>query len=187
MVSSDNDMKNRQEEIRRQREADSRDQRNVDRLDDMTLQILRKYRKRLEPSGYTSLPELWPDLKQVIDLSIQLEPYQAIQRLLNLTNYFYEFCHGYRADTEQDEFQEYFQHVENTWIYLFRQEGLGMTDRIRALNVLRDGHQLAAQELGVPDALNEALKAGLIQLQPQQEEEEPLATAIDEGQEGAQK
>ncbi|KAG2219152.1 hypothetical protein INT45_002343 [Circinella minor] len=179
MVSS-NDKQNssfslQQEKIQRQREADSRDQHNVDRLDDMTLQILRKYRKRLEPSGYNSLPDLWPDLKDLMNLSIQLQPYQAIQRLLSLTNYFYEFCHGYRADTEKDEYKEYFDHLENMWVYLFRQEGLGMTDRIRALNVLRDGHQLAADEYGIPDALNRALEAGIIQEEQdeQQQDEQP--------------
>ena len=50
MVSSNDKKSNgfslQQEKIQRQREADSRDQHNVDRLDDMTLQILRKYRKR---------------------------------------------------------------------------------------------------------------------------------------------
>ena len=123
---------------------------------------------RLEPSGYNSLPDLWPDLRELMNLSIQLQPYQAIQRLLSLTNYFYEFCHGYRADTEKDEYEEYFNHVENMWVHLFRQEGLGMTDKIRALNVLRDGHQLAADEYGISDALNRALEAGIIQEQEQQ-------------------
>ncbi|KAI9490073.1 hypothetical protein BDB00DRAFT_875657 [Zychaea mexicana] len=161
MVFRDND----KQEIRRQREADSREQQNVDCLDSMTLQILRKYRKRLEPSGYQSLPDLWPDLKELIDASLQLPSWQAIQRLLNQTSYFYEFCHGYRADTEQVEYQEYFKHLEDAWIHLFGQEDLAMTDRIRALNVLRDGHQLAAEEFGIPNALNRALEAGVIQQQ----------------------
>ncbi|KAI8144274.1 hypothetical protein BJV82DRAFT_668102 [Fennellomyces sp. T-0311] len=160
MVSANDSNK---EEIRRQRVADSREQRTIAELDDMTLQILRKYRKRLEPSGYSSLPDLWQDLVVLIDASIQIAPAQAIQRLLSLTSYFYEFCHGYRADTEQDEYKEYFGHLENAWVQLFQHQQIGMTDRIRALNVLRDGNQLAADEFGVPDALNRALEVGLVQ------------------------
>lgn len=96
----------------------------------------------------------------LVEASLELSPPQAIQRMLNLTSYFYDFCHAYRADTEQYELKEYFEFLENAWIQLF-QEQHGMTDRIRALNVLRDGHNQAADVFGIPDALNRALQAAL--------------------------
>lgn len=106
------------------------------------------------------MPELWQDFVPVVEASLKLSPAQAIQRMLQLTSYFYDFCHAYRADTEQHVFKDYFEFLENAWIRIF-QEQHGMTDRIRALNVLRDGHEQAADIFGVPDALNRALQAAL--------------------------
>ncbi|KAI7876705.1 hypothetical protein K492DRAFT_210197 [Lichtheimia hyalospora FSU 10163] len=136
------------------------EQKSIDTLDDLTLQILRKYRKRMDSSGYQSLPDLWQDFAPVMDAAVKLPPPQAMQRMLSLTSYFYEFCHGYRADTEKYEYEEYFDAMNNAWEAIFQQQH-GMTDRIRALNVLRDGHTLAQEEFELPHALNGALEAAL--------------------------
>ncbi|KAI9317271.1 hypothetical protein BX666DRAFT_167575 [Dichotomocladium elegans] len=146
--------------VEEQKRSDVREQLTIDDLDNRMLRILRKYRKRMDPSGYQSLPDLWQDLKPVLDATLQLPSYQAIQRLLNLTSSFYEFCHGYRADTEKDEFEEYFAAVDEAWMKIF-QEKHDMTDRIRALSVLRDGNEFARDDLRLENALNGALQAAL--------------------------
>lgn len=105
---------------------------------------------------------MWQDLSVVIEASLNLSPPQAIQRLLSLSSQFYDYCLAYKNDTETSEFQEYFQFLDNAWVAVLQKQH-SMTDVIRALNVLRDGHQLAADELHVPNALNRALQTGLPQ------------------------
>lgn len=97
----------------------------------------------------------------MIDATRGLSAAEAIQRLLRITSDFYEYCVAYRDDTDTTEFQEYFGELDQTWTDLLSRPGTSMTDRIRALNVLRDGQELATVALTLPDGFSRALQTGL--------------------------
>ncbi|KAI8997840.1 hypothetical protein BDB01DRAFT_846443 [Pilobolus umbonatus] len=121
--------------------------RRMDKLDEKYIQVVRKYRKRVETGGgYESMPELWSDFAPLVQQTMHLK--YPIQRLLQYTGDFHEFCDAFKDDTDIQEYQEYFDAMDFAWITVLKESDISATDRVRIVNILRDG-QDKAQLLGL--------------------------------------
>jgi hypothetical protein len=92
--------------------------------------------------GYESLPELWQDFAPVILGTIHLK--SPIQRLLNYTGDFHEFCDAFKEDTDLQEYKEYFDAMDFAWCRVLKDKNPTKTDKVRIVNILRDGQDRAA-------------------------------------------
>lgn len=120
------------------------EQRHIDKIDEAYVKITRKYRKRAEKvGGYESLPELWQDFAPVILATIHLK--SPIQRLLNYTGDFHEFCDAFKEDTDLHEYKEYFDAMDFAWTRVLKDKNPTKTDKVRIVNILRDGQDRASQ------------------------------------------
>ncbi|KAI8882408.1 hypothetical protein K501DRAFT_249269 [Backusella circina FSU 941] len=124
---------------------DASEQRHLFKIEEKSRQILRKFNKRAETSGYQSLPELWQDFAGVIKATIHLSTPQAVQHLLQYTSEFHDYCEAYKEDTELNEYNEYFEAMDFAWCSVLSNHEIGQTDKVRIVNILRDGQDRAAQ------------------------------------------
>ncbi|KAL7319777.1 hypothetical protein PS15m_002871 [Mucor circinelloides] len=120
------------------------EQRHIDKIDEAYVNITRKFRKRAEKvGGYESLPELWQDFAPVVLATIHLK--SPIQRLLNYTGDFHDFCDAFKEDTDLHEYKEYFDAMDFAWSRVLKDKNPTKTDKVRIVNVLRDGQDRASQ------------------------------------------
>lgn len=98
--------------------------------------------------GYESLPELWQDFAPIILKTIHLK--SPIQRLLNYTGDFHDFCESFKQDTDSFEYKEYFDAMDFAWTCVLKDKNPTKTDKVRISNLLRDGQDKASQ-LGLKD------------------------------------
>lgn len=100
---------------------------------------------RAELQGcYKSLPELWQDFAPIILQTIHLRS-SPVQRLLTYTGDFHEFCDAFKEDTDLHEYKEYFEAMDFAWCTVLSKDSVSTTDRVRIVNVLRDGQDRASQ------------------------------------------
>lgn len=100
------------------------------------------------------MPQLWQDLAPIILETIHLTPTTAIQRLLNYTGDFHDFCEAYKDDTDLFEYKEYFEAMDFAWCSVLK-DSTSQTDKVRIINVLRDG-QDRASKLGLSEVYSKA-------------------------------
>lgn len=112
------------------------------------LLIKKKIRAEVQ-GGYKSLPELWQDFAPIILQTIHLKS-SPVQRLLNYTGDFHEFCDAFKEDTDLHEYKEYFDAMDFAWTTVLAKDDVSATDRVRIVNVLRDG-QDRASNLGLQE------------------------------------
>ncbi|KAG2229917.1 hypothetical protein INT48_008298 [Thamnidium elegans] len=124
----------------------------IEKIDEAYKQVIRKFP---EPhGGYDSLPQLWQDLAPIILETIHLTPATAIQCLLNYTGDFHEFCEAFKEDTDLHEYKEYFDAMDFAWCTVLK-GNTSQTDKVRIVNVLRDG-QDRASKLGLSEVYSHA-------------------------------
>ncbi|KAF1797483.1 hypothetical protein V8B55DRAFT_1336444 [Mucor lusitanicus] len=104
------------------------------------LYLLRQAAEKV--GGYESLLELWQDFAPVILATIHSK--SPIQRLLNYTGDFHEFCDAFK-DTDLHEYKEYFDAMDFAWTRVLKDKSPTKTDKVRIVNVLRDGQDRASQ------------------------------------------
>lgn len=95
-------------------------------------------------TGYQSLPELWQDFAPIILQVIHLKNPPPVQRLLNYTGDFHEFCGSFQQDTDEYEYKEYFEAMDYAWCRLLDLP-TSQTDKVRIINILRDGQDKVAR------------------------------------------
>jgi hypothetical protein len=93
---------------------------------------------------YSSLPELWQDFAPIILQVIHLRNPTPVQRLLNYTGDFHEFCESFKDDTEEFEYKEYFEAMDYAWCRILELP-TSQTDKVRIINLLRDGQDTVAR------------------------------------------
>jgi hypothetical protein len=92
--------------------------------------------------GYDSLSELWKDFAPIIVQTLHLT--MPVQRLLNYTGDFHDFCAAFEQDTDLHEYKEYFEAMDFAWCRVLKEWKPSQTDIVRIVNVLRDGQEQAS-------------------------------------------
>ncbi|KAG2202413.1 hypothetical protein INT47_008884 [Mucor saturninus] len=130
--------------------SERNEDRHLEKIDEAYIKVIRKFRKRAElQGGYKSLPELWLDFAPIILKTIHLKS-SPVQRLLTYTGDFHEFCDAFKEDTDLHEYKEYFEAMDFAWCTILAHSNVSATDRVRIINVLRDG-QDRASKLGLQE------------------------------------
>ncbi|KAI9282992.1 hypothetical protein BC943DRAFT_362206 [Umbelopsis sp. AD052] len=135
--------------------AELTEQTKANRLDARLLKISGKFRRRTNESGYHSIMEVWEDLFPCVQVASSFEAWWAMQYMLRITGEFHEYCDGFRDDITQ--MASMFDELEKAWLVLLEREGLSTTDKIRSINLFRDGQDKAGA-LGVPAVYQQVVK-----------------------------
>ncbi|CAO3629012.1 unnamed protein product [Mucor hiemalis] len=131
------------------------EERQIEKIDEAYTKVIRRFRKRAElQGGYDSLPQLWQDFAPIILETIHLRSAPPVQRLLNYTGDFHEFCDAFKEDTDLHEYKEYFDAMDYAWCRVLEQD-ISKTDKVRIVNLLRDGQDRASQ-LGLQEVYSHA-------------------------------
>ncbi|KAJ2959045.1 hypothetical protein NQZ79_g5463 [Umbelopsis isabellina] len=139
--------------------AESPIQSKANRLDKRLLVISGKFRRRSNPSsGYHSLDELWTDLYPCIELALSFEPSWSMQYMLRITGEFHDYCVGFGKENDVQGIPPMFRELEKAWLRLLEVQGLSTTDKIRSLNIFRDGKD-KAEWLGIGEVYQQAMQA----------------------------
>ncbi|KAI8982108.1 hypothetical protein BDF20DRAFT_864999 [Mycotypha africana] len=150
---------------------ESLEERKIERIEEAYTKVIRKFRKRAEKlGGYETLPDLWQDFAPVILNTIHLRSTPVVvQRLLNYTGDFHDFCEAFVEDTDTHEYKEYFEAMEFAWCSVIKRSttsttsgsaehpSLTETEKVRILNVLQDGQERASNKLGISQAYSKAI------------------------------
>jgi hypothetical protein len=112
---------------------------------------------RNEPGGYDTIQEYWKDFTHVVQLTLHLKTSSSIQILLNLTGDFHDVFDEFNETKKSLDCQEYFEAMEFAWKSLIQTHKVDQTDKVRILNVLRDGQDRAAV-LSLPSAYSHAIQ-----------------------------
>ncbi|KAI8063668.1 uncharacterized protein B0P05DRAFT_574234 [Gilbertella persicaria] len=132
---------------------EQKESRHAEKLDEAYIQVMRKFRKRVEQiGGYEHMSELWQDLAPIILQTIHLK--SPVQRLLTYTSDFHEFCQGFHEDTSS--YKTYFDAMDFAWCCVLDTQTTE-TEKVRIVNVLSDGQDIA-NKLGLHDVYPHALE-----------------------------
>ncbi|OBZ88548.1 hypothetical protein A0J61_03394 [Choanephora cucurbitarum] len=135
---------------------EQKEERKAEKLDEEYVKVTRKFRKRIEAlGGYESMTELWKDFGPVVLQTIHL--HAPIQRLLNYTNDFHEFCEAFQHETTTEEYQRYYDAMDFAWSRVLDEKNPSETDKIRVVNVLSDGQEVA-MKLGLSQVYTQAIE-----------------------------
>ncbi|KAH8550713.1 hypothetical protein BGW37DRAFT_74233 [Umbelopsis sp. PMI_123] len=149
---------NASEEARETRNvAELTEQTKANRLDARLLKISGKFRRRTNASGYHSIMDVWVDLYPCIQVACTFESWWAMQYMLRITGEFHEYCDGFREADDIAQMASMFDELEKAWLVLLEREAVSTTDKIRSINLFRDG-QDKAEVLGVQGVYQRVVK-----------------------------
>ncbi|CEG69485.1 hypothetical protein RMATCC62417_05552 [Rhizopus microsporus] len=98
-----------------------------------------------EKGGYATLSDYWKEFGHVVQHTMHLKSSSSIQLLLNLTGEFHDVCDAYERDAEIYEYKECFDALDFAWQAVIEDhQPISQTDKVRILNVLRDGQDRAS-------------------------------------------
>ncbi|KAG0749755.1 hypothetical protein G6F57_001598 [Rhizopus arrhizus] len=129
----------------------------IEKIEHDYAQIQRKFHKRNEPGGYDTIQEYWEDFTHVVQLTLHLKTSSSIQILLNLTGDFHDVFDEFNETKKSLDCREYFEAMEFAWKSIIQTHKVDQTDKVRILNVLRDGQDRAAV-LSLPSAYSHAIQ-----------------------------
>lgn len=101
--------------------------------------------------------DVWVDLFPCVQVATSFEAWWAMQYMLRITGEFHEYCDGFREADDITQMSSMFDELEKAWLALLEREGLSTTDKIRSVNLFRDGQDKAGA-LGVPAVYQQVVK-----------------------------